>query len=302
MITRELQSFGAEVQGDVNKRTTHVVVSNLRARTQKVRAALKIPHIKVVSYGWLQQSYKAWKRANENDYLIENHSPAPLDPNYSNADSDDESDGGVISRGGGDDEPSGSQETVRTESEYDYDEDIDGILPDEANSPIDDLKTFNWGEVDDELAEFMGSDADDDSEMDGGSEDGDESMDDADSTSSTNRKRKSAHISSDPAEQENSDKLDDMNAMSKTAKKQRRARIRSSGLKTVKNIDEDMESGLPTPEVTGGEEGDAGDGGTLGEEGNEDESFGNDEDDDLENMLENEMFAELANEDTEDIG
>lgn len=302
MMARELQSFGAEVQADVDKKTTHVVVSNLRARTQKVRKALGIPHIKVVGYGWLQQSYKEWKRANEADYVIENYLPAPLERSYNLDDSDEEDDGDINARGGGDaNEPSGSQETSRTDSEYDYDEDIDGILPDDAHSPIEDLKTFNWGEADDELADFLGSDADDDSEMDGESEDGDESMDDVDSTERS-KKRKSGDISSDTEDKENSSDAEDMNAMSKTAKKQRRARIRSSGLKSVKYADE---SGLPTPDVTGGEDGDAdvygGEGGTQ-ENGSIGTGIGglDSQDDDLENMLENEMFAELMNGQPED--
>lgn len=294
MITRELLSFGAEVQDDVKKSTTHVVVSNSRARTQKVRKALKIPHIKVVSYGWLSQSYKEWKRADESEYLLENHSPAPIDPNYSAPDSDAE--GESDSRLGEEaDVPTGSQ----PESDYDYEEDIDGILPDEANSPVDGLKTFNWGEVDDELNDFLGSDADDDSEMDG--EDGDE--DGEGSTTNTPKKRKSDNISKEESEGDNNSDPDDLNAMSKVAKKQRKARTRSSGLKTVKNAGEEMESGLPTPEVTGGEEGEGGyeeEGGAQGPDEGGDSADEGDGDHDLENMLENEMFAELAN--VEEIG
>lgn len=304
MFSRELQTYGAELHMDVNKRTTHVVCSNIRARTIKVRKALKMPHIKVVDYGWLQRSYKEWKKADETDFLIEKHASVPPYPGY-NADLDADSDvlPGAEQEGNTEngEEPSGSQASSRSESEYDYEEDVDGILPDEANSPVDGLKKFDWAKLDDELAEFMGSDADDDdSEVEASGDDGDESTDDSEELSSA-KKRKSGDISGEADDKENHSDGDDMSAMSKVAKKQRRARTRTSGLKAVKTVGEDMESGLPTPEVTGGEEGDgeghadadgdAADAAVLSEY---------EDDDDLTNMLENEMFAELNN--ANDIG
>lgn len=290
MITRELQSFGAEVQADVTKKTTHVVVSNTRARTQKVRKALKIPHIKVVSYGWLQHCYKEWKRVDEIDYLIENHSPAPLDPNYSAADTDDEVDGEKddpnprpTGHYGDVDDMPGSQESLQTESDYDNEEDGDV-----ANSPVEGLGAADWDSMDNELAEFMESD----SEMDGSEDGGDE----GEGTGSP-PKRKSDDISQDE-DKENGGDAEDMNTMSQLAKRQRRVHKRSTNLKHSKNVGEDIDSGLPTPDVTGGEEND--DQGMRGGGAQQSDNEGNDSiaDDDLENM----MFAELQNdEDTDEI-
>lgn len=107
-------------------------------------------------------------------------------------------------------------------------------MPDEieeGHSPIDDLKGFDWGGVDDELAEFLG-DTDDES--------GNESDSSTMSADSKNgRKRKHDEATED----------DESDAESSLAKKQRIAHERKTGLKTVKMPN--SEGNLPTPGGSG---------------------------------------------------
>jgi RNA polymerase II subunit A C-terminal domain phosphatase len=69
-IGLQLQSFGARVQTRPNRQVTHLVVSNDRPRTQKVRQAAKIPSIKIVSQQWLAECLSRWERVDETPYLV----------------------------------------------------------------------------------------------------------------------------------------------------------------------------------------------------------------------------------------
>jgi RNA polymerase II subunit A-like phosphatase len=169
-------------------------------------------------------------------------------------------------------------ETGASESEQERDsvpasqeetEDEDGVMPAELEdqSPIDDLKTFDWGGADSELAEFMGSDSENDS--------------DTSSASITSKRSKKGvkRNREDATDDEDSDEG------STLLKKQRVANSRTTGLKTVKTPNSaDSESSLPTPGVTGDEDGGEAD---MGE--NEGDQFR-----DLEDDLEAELEAELA--------
>lgn len=118
-------------------------------------------------------------------------------------------------------------------------EDDEGVMPEDLGgerSPIDDLKSFDWGTADDELAEFMGSDSEYDSDTSLAS--------DASGTGRSSRKRKLDEATDD----------DDSEEESSLAKKQRIANARTTGLKTVKTPNSTRsESSLPTPAVTGDE-------------------------------------------------
>lgn len=152
--------------------------------------------------------------------------------------------------------------------------DEDGVMPSEMDgqSPIDDLKTFDWGGAEDELAEFLGSDSENDSDTSSIA-----------SISSIPSRRGVKRNHEDATDDESSDEG------STLAKKQRLASSRTTGLKTVKTPNSaGSESSLPTPGVTGDEDGDEGEEDTIGEEGDE---FGSLEDD-----LEAELEAELAGE------
>jgi len=144
-------------------------------------------------------------------------------------------------------------------------------MPDEieGHSPIDDLKGFNWDEVDDELAEFMGSDSESEADSD---------------RESVHSARGVKRKSDDTEEEEDSDEN-----TSRLAKKQNTAKSRTTGLKTVKTPNSmQSESSLPTPGVTGDEE-------DVRGVVEDDSSIG----DDLEKEMEAEMEAELAREEEE---
>ena len=158
--------------------------------------------------------------------------------------------------------------------------DEEGVMPSdiEGQSPIDDLKTFDWGSAENELAEFMGSGSDS------------ENDDDSDASSvASNSSRRSSTRSGRRGAKRNHDEIthadgdgdgDESDEGSTLAKKQRVANSRTTGLKSVRTPGggsaKGSESSLPTPGVTGDEEGDG------------------DEFKDLEFDLEAELEAELA--------
>jgi RNA polymerase II subunit A-like phosphatase len=110
-------------------------------------------------------------------------------------------------------------------------EDSEGVMPDDfpqgLASPVDDLKTFDWDVVDDELNEFLGSDSENDSDA---SESSQASVKD-----SHGRKRNHDEVTDDDE--------DDSDEGSVTAKKARISNSRSTGLKAS----HEAESSLPTP-------------------------------------------------------
>lgn len=177
-----------------------------------------------------------------------------------------------------------SEETGGSESENEGDSipnsqeeerDEEGVMPSDiegGHSPIDDLKTFDWGSAEDELAEFMGSDSDGDSDTS------------SITSNASQRGKKRPHEGA--TDDEDSDKG------STLAKKQRVANSRTTGLKTVKTPNSvGSESSLPTPGVTGDEDGDGDDGenAMVNADEEEEDEFG-----DLEADLEAELEAQAA--------
>jgi RNA polymerase II subunit A-like phosphatase len=141
----------------------------------------------------------------------------------------------------------------------------------EGKSPVDNLQTFDWGGVDDELAEFMDGESDSDNASDAGSETSNESQ----KSARSGDKRK--HSTTQEGEGEDSDEE------STLAKKQRVANNRTTGLKTVKTPNSEASS-LPTP------------GDTVDGELNKDlsQEDGDDDDDgDYDDELERELMEEL---------
>lgn len=165
--------------------------------------------------------------------------------------------------------------------------DNDGIIPDEleeGHSPIDDLKEFDWGEVDDELKDFLGSDSENDS--------------DASDTSNTSKasrgSNKSARGNSGKRKHEDITDDEESDEESTLAKKQRIANSRTTGLKTVKTPNSmQSESSLPTPGGTGDEEGD---------DVERAEALGGDNADDDFDDLEADLLAEFDREESEAEG
>ena len=192
----QIMSFGADLQTRVTKNVTHLVVSTQRPRTEKLRIAAKIPSIKIVNQYWLADCLSQWKKLDEEPYLVKvNQQDRKITTGQdgkeviSDAD-DDENDGSLKiideSKGleYGDDDDEGD------DGDGDGDGglvlDLDSVMPHEVSgdgqSPIDDLKEFDWEGVDDELAEFLGSDAED------SDSDEDEEGESGESTSGTKRR------------------------------------------------------------------------------------------------------------------
>jgi RNA polymerase II subunit A-like phosphatase len=181
----------------------------------------------------------------------------------------------------------GSEEETETMGEEDEsdsvpasqeEDDDEGVMPEDfegGHSPIDDLKTFDWGGADEELAEFMGSDSEDDS----------------DTGSVSSRNSHTSNLSMRGVKRNHNETTDEgeSDEGSELAKRQRVSSSRTTGLKTVKTPNNaPSESSLPTPGPTGDDEGQNG------------ELDGDNADDDLEADL---MAAfEMDEQDDSDAG
>jgi RNA polymerase II subunit A-like phosphatase len=264
----------------------------------KVRQAAKYEHIKIVNQQWLLNSMSKWEKEDETPYLVSHTRIIGINFSLicSGTNSRPRQDprrwlqlqralfhsrlrrklGRFASEEEGDSVPASQEEVA---------EDMEGVMPEaieEGHSPVDDLKGFNWGEIDDELASFMGSD-DDESDNESGAE----------SVASDVSIRSRASNNITPQKRKVGDTTDDENSgdESTLAKKQRIANSRSTGLKTVKTPNSmQSESSLPTPGVTGDEEGedDAVDQIPTGDDDDDDDDdpFGDD--------LEADLMAEFA--------
>lgn len=266
-ITLWAQNFGARVEKDVGRRTTHVVAA--RNRTAKVRQAAKRgkSKIKVVSPAWLTDSIIRWKKLDEEPYLlnIEESDAGSVKGGIdydeeilsvsediaSGVDSDEEYD---ISKTRG--KPS---LTVNT-NETDEESDMEGVLPsdlEDEHSPVGGTNE-DWRSMHDEMAEFIGSENED--------SDDDDSIAGLEISVSVRGKKRS---------HDDSDSESDGNPTNKGRKKQalgRRTGLSQASLAEAKASGEG-ESGLPTPDITAGEEGD-------GEAEKDEDRDGDDEDED----------------------
>ncbi|GJC91217.1 FCP1-like phosphatase [Colletotrichum higginsianum] len=265
----QAMSFGAQISTRVSKNVTHLVISTSRPRTQKVRQAAKIPSIKIVSQNWLSDCLSKWEHVDETPYLVEVH---PADRRYhaaaAAAAASETTDADTVSDVDGDDlsrphltiiDETGEHRILEEdddasdEDDGDQDGDDDNLMPDFEDgqtSPIDDLKTFDWEGVDDEMKEFLGSDdgiSDTDTESrSGDTEAGDEPPSSQESVTGGGTKRKA--MDDDTASDEGGSAL---------SKKQRVAKSRgASKLSSVRtpNAEDHESSSLPTPQITGDEE------------------------------------------------
>lgn len=259
-ITLWARNFGARVEKDVGRRTTHVVAA--RNRTAKVRQAAKRGKgkIKVVSPTWLTDSIIRWKKIPEWEYLL----------------NIDESDAGSAKGGIGDDDeilsvsedlPSGvdsEDDVIRAnesdpskggrirptlsleinDTDTDDESDLEGVLPTNVDdqSPVGGSNE-DWRNMNEELDAFLASDA--------GDSDGDnDSVASLESAISIRGKKRSRDESGD-------DSASDAPTR-KGRKKQAVGKVTSlsqTSLAGINGSGED-ESGLPTPDITAGEDGD----------------------------------------------
>ena len=164
------RSFGARIEENVGKSTTHLVAA--RNRTLKVRKAIKRGKgsIKIVNPQWLTDSVNRWSKVDERPYLLDTEGK-----NGPHEDDDDilsESESPAPSESGEETDtssrPSKPTLTLKTksnETDLDTDEsDVEDVAlsdldVDEA-SPVGGTNE-DWSGMNDELAEFLGSDAED---------------------------------------------------------------------------------------------------------------------------------------------
>lgn len=164
------KSFGATVEKNVSKRTTHVIASPDR-RTMKVKQAVKRGRIAVVSQPWLFACFTQWRKVDEKPYRIHtdetNGSTSPALPDsfeknelvLSESDeeaarTEDEADTPI-----GNNTPNGLP-SLNTTIDF---EELEQHSP-TGESPTETERPEDWEGINDELAEFLGSDADDDSD------------------------------------------------------------------------------------------------------------------------------------------
>ncbi|KAK4151375.1 hypothetical protein C8A00DRAFT_17208 [Chaetomidium leptoderma] len=194
----QIMSFGAELRQKVTRDVTHLVINASQPGREKLLEARRRPHIKIVSQEWLAASFSQWAAVDEVPYLYTARLVGEGDPNQKAAVSDDEVDETttVAKAPNGNNKfngpklklvsPSGRSHTLSLselpdDSENDQDDAEPGLLPDDLpdgqSSPIDGLKTFNWGSADEELAEFLASGSSSDEEEQGDDDDDDDDDD-----------------------------------------------------------------------------------------------------------------------------
>lgn len=160
------RSFGARIEENVGRSTTHVVAA--RNRTLKVRKAIKRGkgRIKIVNPQWLTDSIDRWSKVDERPYL--------LDTEGKNGPQEDDDD--ILSESESPDASESGEETdhssrppaltIKTKSDKSQvgtdESDVEDVALSELDvdeaSPVGGTNE-DWSGMNDELAEFLGSDA-----------------------------------------------------------------------------------------------------------------------------------------------
>ena len=247
------KSFGARVEENVSRRTTtHVIAA--RNRTAKVRQAVRRGRgkIKVVGTTWLMDSISQWRKLDETPYLLktddgEAGKPLPGEEDEILSESEEiesavdtdtemtenETDNKVVAV---------PKLTIKTDYGTD-DEDLDGVLPDDfvdEKSPVGGTPD-NWKQMHEEMEEYLGSD-NDESDGDGAEGDGDSVNSEESAALSVRGKKTSGKRRHDEIN-------DDIEESSQVRKK---LALVVNPITLSQNQISD--SGLPTPDITTGEE------------------------------------------------
>ena len=170
--TNLAKSFGAQVEENVTKRTTHVVAARER-RTLKVKKALRRGkgRIKIVNLQWFTDSIMSFEKKDETSYLLNfDHfpQPAPIDDDEILSESES-----LASETGDDTDNTSSRNQSKpalhlrmpnnadeTGSESSFGgSDVPSELDIEEGSPIGGTNE-DWSAMNDELAEFLGGESD----------------------------------------------------------------------------------------------------------------------------------------------
>lgn len=234
------KSFGATVSENITKRTTHVIASPQR-RTAKVRHAAKKPdRIKIVTQEWLFQCLSQWSKVSENLYRIHNevsdNGGKPATVNGSPFDGPEDN----VPLSSSDEEATLTEEEADIPNGFDVhvEDDVDDeekselakhmpTLSREDSSPHEETNE-DWEGMNDELADFLGSEADD-SESEAESTISKESTSaDEETPSAKKRKREDAGLTS--TEDEDSDAS---RSGSRLQKRKRKALARTTSLTSM---------------------------------------------------------------------
>lgn len=245
------RQFGAQVEQRINKRTTHLVAGN--TRTLKAKEAFR-RNIKVVNIRWVIDSIVQWKKLDETPYMMNYDGADPLVRR--NEDSD-----GTLSDS---EDPPSALDTEKENStaatdkrrpvlslnvNNDDESDVEGILPSpdfEDNSPVGGGEE-NWLEMSNELEDYL---AEDDSDTDNSDV---QSVASGTASVESNKSAKSTKSSKSGVslrgKKRSRPAADDSESESESPGKKKRGTMLSQTM-----VVRDEDSGLPTPDVTGGEE------------------------------------------------
>lgn len=240
------KSFGARVEEQISsRRTTHLIAA--KNRTAKVRQAVMRGKgkIKIVNTKWLVDSISQWKKLDETPYLLktddgEAGKPFPGEESEILSESEEPesaiaTDTDMTEDEGGDRVASGPRLTIKTDYATD-DEDLDSVLPNDtldAESPVGGTNE-DWKDMHNEMEEFLGSDADDS---------------DADSVASDESGKASVRSKKTGGKRSH----DQMTGSSDESSQGSRKKV-ALGKSTNLTQSQVSDSGLPTPDITGGEE------------------------------------------------
>jgi RNA polymerase II subunit A-like phosphatase len=240
------KSFGVILTHRINSRTTHLVAG--RNRTAKVREATRYPDIKIVTTQWLVDSVTNWKRQDEEPYLVPVHPDdkgEPIESTGTSPGSKGADDGSFISSSDEDTGTSTEDDNDAVKLRLQIDTTDEEILISSGlteHSPIG-YDAEQQAAIHDELKEFLGSD-DEGSESDSEAS----SMGSEPSTPTKKRKREDADDGGEDEPEGGEDGEEDAHG-SRLSQKIKRSHERSTGLKTVANVDSRGSSELAGQDV-----------------------------------------------------
>ena len=262
------KSFGATVSENIGRRTTHVIASPER-RTAKVRqAAKKGGKIAIVNQGWLFACFTQWTKVEEDPFRI--HSDAPMNGTAGLPNSFEDKDEAMLSSSDeeaaltddeadvrGTETPNGVENSLSLEIDTDIEE-LEQYKPTERkdSSPTEEESVENWGAINNELAEFLGSDVDDDSDSESARSERSRAEQQALKTPPSQRKRKRDGEEDEEADAAAVDGEEGQDG-SRLQKRKKEALARTSSLTQMANL---PESSVSTSATTADAEGDPGGG------------------------------------------
>ena len=172
-IALQSMSFGARIEEEVTKQTTHLVAA--RNRTQKVRTAIRKGkgRVKVVNPQWLHNCISSWSKVDEGPYLldVEESKNGPIEEDedlWSESESlaeDESADTDTDSLITSHEKPPKLRVTTKPpRSNADNESEVDNAsAPDfeyDEKSPVGGTNE-DWSAMNDELKDFLGSEAED---------------------------------------------------------------------------------------------------------------------------------------------